>query len=363
MALKNSFIAIIFIFAALNASAKSYPELIAKQSNDNIRLISADGKFTYYQRRSGSLHFSKNYKIIDVLKAAQATQYTMYSTNAKKKIVISQNINFHTFLSLRMKEKLYVMNYGEAIPREIGDGVSPALHLDDQWVSYYDPYLKTLNFEHTINYALKFTIKLNNKLNPYFTPQVVMLDENTILYTDLGENGNYGLVEYKRNLNESKIIHKTNNSTTRLEIIKCNSNFIYAELGFPNSHNGTYIYSSPLDIQNLSKKERVYASELDDIGHITCDFTSDMIYFVKNTGDKNNSIFEINELDLKTKKENLLTDLKTTTTIINMDGMILTFDRGKYLIVKGEKDLKSADSLKLNSKEAPKPNLESEVLK
>ena len=37
------------------------PELLAKQAVSNIRYLSQDGKFTYYQKRSGSLLFSSNY--------------------------------------------------------------------------------------------------------------------------------------------------------------------------------------------------------------------------------------------------------------------------------------------------------------
>jgi hypothetical protein len=91
----------------------------------------------------------------------------------------------------------------------------------------------------------------------------------------------------------------------------------------------------------------VYSSDLNDLGHITCDYVTGSIYFIKNTGKEKLSYFDIASLNLNTKKVDVLTDLKTITTIINMDGLIISFDRGKYLIIKGnDTDFKNIDSLK-----------------
>lgn len=349
MALKNKILTITLFLSSTFSLAKVYPELMAKQSSDNLRLLSSDGKFTYYQRRSGSLHFSRNYKIIDVLKSTMGTQYTLYSTPAKKKIIISQDSNFNTFLSTRMKEKIYVLNYGESFPREVGFGISPRLHVDDNWISYFDPYEKTINFEHSTNYALKFSIKINNRINPYFIPQVVMLDENTVLYTDLGESGNPGLIIYRRNLANSEIIYKNDSPLIKYEINLCNNKIILTETGMYHSKLGSKISLLGNKDNLINQINTIYTSTLDDIGHTTCDFKSDLIYFVKNVGDIKNETYEIAELNLSDKKLNILTDLKYSTTIINMDGLILTFDRGKYLIVKGEVDLKNVDMLKPSS--------------
>ncbi len=319
---------------------------MAKQSSDNLRLLSSDGKFTYYQRRSGSLHFSRNYKILDILKSNMGTQYTLYSTPAKKKILISQDSNFNTFLSTRMKEKIFVINYGESFPREVGQGISPRLHVEDNWISYYDPYEKIIFFEHSTNYALKFSIKINNRINPYFIPQVVMLDENTVLYTDLGESGNPGLIIYKRNLGTSEILYKQDSPMVKFEINLCRGKILFSEFGIYHSKLGSKI-SILGDKDNLIKNQsNIYSSTFDDIGHTTCDYQNDLIYFVKNTGDLKNDFYEIAELNFKDKKTQILTDLKYSTTLINMDGLILTFDKGKYLIVKGEVDLKNVDMLK-----------------
>jgi hypothetical protein len=263
-------------------------------------------------------------------------------------MIVTQSENIHTFLSTRLSEKIFLLNFGEASPREVGKGISPSLHLEDNWISFYDPYQRIIHFEHTTNSALKFSLKLNNKINPYFIPQVVMVDESTIYYTDISDNGNFGLIEFKRNIDKSELIFKANSPTQRLEINKCNDNFILSELPMPFSNENTTIsYVKTNNVKDIAKREKVYSSDLSDLGHITCDYLNGSIYFIKNTGKDKLSYFDIATLNLNTKKVEVLTDLKTVSTIINMDSLIITFDRGKYLIIKGnDTDFKNIDSLK-----------------
>lgn len=348
MVLKSSAL-IFFVLTLSSARAKVFPELMAKQSNENIRLISADGKFTYYQKRSGSLHFSSNYKIQDVLKGPLGTQYTIFSTPARKKIVILKNESFHTFYSLRLKEKIYISNFGEANTREIGEGISPALHLNDNWISFYDPFQHIINFENTINGALKFSIRLNNRINPYFIPQVIMTDENTVYYTDLGETGTPGLIEFKRNTNKSEIILKNNSVTTRTELILCHNKMIYAEFGIAKSPVGSQVFSSELplkDSNSFKSKLQLYSSDLNDLGHLTCDFKDSLVYFIKNVGSRENPAFDIYQLNIEDKKLIQISDMKYVTSIINMDGTLLTLDKGHYLVINSETDFKTIDVLK-----------------
>ncbi len=195
----------IFLSLLILSSAQAkivLPELLTKQAVSNIRYLSQDGKFTYYQKRSGSLLFSSNYKVTEMIKGELGTQYTVIGSPARKKIIIMQNETYHNFYSIRAKEKIFLAEFGESVVKEMAYGSAAKLHLDDSWFSYYDFYEKKLFFESTANSALKFSIKLNNKINPYFNPQVVMSDDNTVYYTDLGETGTPGIIQYNRTQNE-----------------------------------------------------------------------------------------------------------------------------------------------------------------
>lgn len=351
MASKNSKITIfililIFLPREFLQSKIILPELLAKQAVGNIRFLSQDGKFTYYQKRSGSLLYSSNYKVIEIIKGKIGTQYTLIGTKARKKIIVMQNETFHNYYSLRSKEKIFLLNFGDTALKEIAMGSSPALHLDDSWISYYDYYSKLLSFVNTTNTTLKFTIKLNNKINPYFTPQVVMSDENTVYYTDLSESGAIGLIQYQRSLNKSEIIFKANTPMLKAEICLNNDSLIMGLFGINYSKEGTTIYKSTLPLSDFSKRETLYNSAINDIGQMVCDFNKENITFIKNFGTNEHYRSDLVDLDTKNKTITLLSELNTITSIINMDGTLLALDKGKYLIVKGNTDYKNIDSLK-----------------
>jgi len=348
MVLKNNklfYIMSIFYLSSLQAKIV-LPELLTKQSIDNIRFLSQDGKFTYYQKRSGSLIFSTNYKVQEVLKGDIGTQYTLFATPEKKKIVILQNLNYHNFYSLRAKEKIFLLNYGESLPKEIGLGSTPSLLLNDSWLSYYDLYSRTLNFENTTNSPLKFSIKLNNRINPYFIPQVLMSDDNTIYYTDLGENGFIGLLQYKRNSSKSELIYKADTAMVKVEICLLNNNLAMGIFSIHSANKGSSISLTQLPLTNLDKREIIYKSESNDLGHMVCNFEKDKIIFIKNYGLASNPSYDIASLNSTTKELTQLSELNTITNIVNMDGILLTQDKGKIYVVKGDTDLKSIDSLK-----------------
>jgi hypothetical protein len=347
MALKSKLIIFILSFANLTSvEAKALPELMAKQAINNIRFLSQDGKFTYYQKRSGSLLFSTNYKVQEMLKSTIGTEYNIFASPSRKKILVTQNPNFHNFYSLRAKEKIYILNYGESTPREVGYGVSPQLLLNDQWISYYDPYTKVISFENTTNSALKFSIRLNNRINPYFIPNVLMSDDNTIYYTDLGENGTVGLLKFERNTAKSEIVFNAKTPMIKAEICLSDDKLILGLFGIHGSQQGTILSASPLPLKDFDKRETIYKSELNDTGHLLCNYDKKNIAFIKNFGSVNNPSYDIAELEVASKKLTPLSEIKTISNIINMDGTLLTQERGKYYIVKGEADYKSVDSLK-----------------
>lgn len=348
MALKNNVSVIIsaIILTSVTEARIVLPELMAKQAINNIRFLSQDGKYTYYQKRSGSLLFSTNYKVQEMLKSEVGTEYNLIASPARKKILIIQNPNYHNFYSVRAKQKIFIVNFGESNPREVGFGSNPRLLLNDEWLSYYDSYAKILNFEHTTNSALKFSIRLNNRINPYFVPSVQMTDENTVYYTDLSENGAVGLLEFKRNNAKSEIIFKSPSPLVKAEICQISDQLVLGLFGIHGSNQGTTLSKINLPVQDFNKRETIYKSDSNDLGHLLCNYDKDKIAFIKNFGNSTNPAYDIAEFELTSKKVTPLSELKTVSNIINMDGTLLTQERGKYFIVKGETDYKNIDSLK-----------------
>lgn len=363
MALRNNLVhlfVLLFPFNLIEAKI-ILPELMTKQAINNIRFLTQDGKYTYYQKRSGSLLFSTNYKVQEMLKGELGTQYTLYASAARKKIVILQNLNYHNFYSLRGNEKIFITNFGESTATEIGLGTNPTLLLNDSWISYYDFYEKILKFENTTNSALKFSIRLNNRINPYFAPQVVMSDDNTIYYTDLSETGVIGVLEFKRNTGKSQIIYKGNGPMEKAEICLHQDHLILGIFGINFSNTGSIISSASLPLTDFSKRDFIYKSNANDLGHMICDFDKENIVFIKNYGNSFNPNYDIVNFNLKNKSLSLLSELKTVGNVLNMDGILLTEEKGKYYIVKGYADYKNVDTLKAKPETTNKsPNKQKE---
>jgi hypothetical protein len=364
MALKNSLI-IFFILQLANAEAKNIlPELIAKQSTNNIRLISQDGKLTYYQKKSGSLFLSTNYKVSELIKGAADSQYTLVVGDFQKKIAISQNENFHNYFSLRNPENIFLADYGTLSMHKVGKGLNPKLHLGDSWLSYFNPMEHTINFEHTTNSALKFSIRSINQINPYFIPEIVMADDNTVYYTDLGDNGIPGIIEYKRNISKTEIVFKATSPMVKFELCFDHSTLYFLQYGINSNPEGTSIAQITYPFKDFKQRDIFYTSKLNDLGHMVCSYLEESLYFIKNTGSADVAAFDIAEFIFASKKLNFLTDYKTATSLINMDGTLLTYDHGSYFILKGKTDFKTTDSLKSkesvleNDKNSPKGNNE-----
>lgn len=322
------------------------PELITKQSTNNLRLITQNGKFTYYQKKSGSLYFSTNYKVSELIKGQADTQYTVIAGDEHKKIIISQDENFHNYFSLRNPENIFLADYGSLTLHKIGKGLSPRLHLQDTWLSYYQPSSQILTFENTVNSALKFSIRLNNKMNPYFIPDVVMPYENTVYYTDLSDTANPGIVEYRRSTHKTALIYQAKTPLMKLELCYSHSSLFLIEMGINSSTVGSTISQYDLPFKTLQDKSIIYNSALNDLGHLVCNYSKDSVYFIKNVGTANISLYDIAEVNLDTKKLSILSDFKNSTSLFNMDGTLLTFDNGSYFILKGKADFKTIDSLK-----------------
>src|SRR5690606_4916201 len=104
---------------------------------ENIRFITLDGKYTYYQRDSGSLNLSTNFSASEVLASEAGTEYTLFASSARKKIAIEVNKNFHNNFSYIKNNDLYTISFGDDKPQKVAEGIFPKLHIDDNFISFF----------------------------------------------------------------------------------------------------------------------------------------------------------------------------------------------------------------------------------
>ncbi|MFZ8933179.1 MAG: hypothetical protein ACO20H_06610 [Bacteriovoracaceae bacterium] len=336
-------------FPALALVETKLPLLLTKQSIFNLRWVSLDGERTYYQRSSGDLILSTKYRVIEILKGKEDTNYTVHSTRHRKAIVFSKDENFHTWLGIRHPKQIYVSSFNsEKKPDLLGWGIKPQLHLADQWVSYFDPLTRVIHLVNTKHKVLRQQIQLRNTHNPYFVPEVTMADKDTIIYTDINSKGQTGVLIYKKLLKKVQATMKVSDVREKIEFCNNGLELIIGVFGTSVSKQGSQIYTLPIQKLDFKQLSSIYKSKLNDIGNIECDQSERKFYFSKNitvAGEKQR--FEIAEIDIKTKKVKLVSDLEYATELINLDGRLLIQHRGHYYVLKGEENLRKDDIFKL----------------
>jgi hypothetical protein len=348
MELKKVFNIICFSLITTHYSfSKSNLKILAtNQDPSKIRFLSHNGKFTYYQKRTGELMLSSNFNIKGVLKDKPGTQYIIYSSPFKKKLIIEKNNSFQLIQNLKKNKELFVINFGGNTPLYVGKGQSPQIHLKDQWISFFNSYKKIITFKNIHSSKLVFNIKISNKINPFFIPYKEILHKSSILYTDLNKKGFSGLIHYDLLEKKSSIIYKAKNQNKKIEIC-VNNNFVFVGV-FPMDlkEKESIIFFQKID--NFSKEnfKTLYESKTSDIGNIVCKFDKKNIFFVKNIKkDGRKDSFEIAKLRIKEKKLSIISDLDILTQIIVMDGKLLTIKDGEFYLLEGKNNLSSKEFL------------------
>lgn len=349
----NSLYFILILFLSTQSNAQNaeealteLPKLSTKQAIRNLRFVSFDGRFTYYQRRNGSLLLSQNFTVTEVLSGEIGTQYSLYSSPSKKAILIEQNLNFHDNLNIKAANKVYTVSYGKDVPTYRGEGLASRLHLDDTWLSYYVTSTKEILFQSFSAEALNFKIKLKNIKNSFFVPQAFMIDSDKVVHTDLNEIGIPAVIVSHRKTEQVDILLRGDAADQKMELCLNETHLFVLEAGINSSSLGTKLYRYPKNDFSTAKRQTIYQSQRNDIGNLVCDVDEKLIYFIKNTSSTYDvSTFEVAQLNLENEKVQELTNLRYVTQIVNLDGRLLIPYRGIYYVLRGESDLTLDDRL------------------
>lgn len=336
----------------LNAIAKKeLPQLKAKQALDNIRLITTDGRFTYYQRRSGDLQLFTNYSNENLLKGEKLSQYSVSLSKSRKRIIITKDESMHTDLRVGKSVEIFLADLGKANPVKHGYGLSPRLHQSDGLLSFFDPDKKQLQLKRLSDGKIK-KINLLNAVNDFFIPQVFMPTANDVIYSDLNKEGREGFLIHSLLDKKTSPVYKSAHPGSKLEACMIGNDLYIGEFSRGFQKNGSKI--SKLSIynnQDFQKIEVVYQTLFADIGNMVC--TDEEIFFIKTISTKEDIAAketEVAKLSLKDNKVTVLTDMKELTQLVGMDRMVLSPYRGRYYIVKGPKNL-TDDEIKKERKQ------------
>lgn len=337
-------LSLLTFFLSKTLVAATFPEFMTKQALENIKFISIDGKYTYYQRSTGSLNISTNFSANEVITNPEGTEYKLYTSSARKKILIESDKTYLQHLSAFKNNDIYITGFGDDKAQKVAEGIFPSLHIDDNFISFYKPKERAVVFKNLL-LNKEYRIVINKTKNPYFIPMMNMVNRDYALYTDINPDGYSALFSISLLDNALSPIYKSTQIGTRLEMCISGNDLYLGEFPFYDVKTGSTIYKIPLfNNKNYEKKEVVYSTNAADLGNLICE--ENEIYFIK-TIKQDDELFskttEVAKLDLKTRKLETLTSLRRVLSIINMDGRILVPSMGKYYVLKGDSDLKTQE--------------------
>jgi hypothetical protein len=339
-----AFTRILSIFFAMSSVvsqvwANDLPLFAAKQTIENIRFMTFDGRFTYSQKRSGALTLSTSFRSEDVLENAPGTNYHITSSMHRKNMVVEVEANWHQELDLTKNHGIYVGSYGGRKFNKIGAGRVPRLHLNDEWLTWFDPKEKAIHVQFLAVPTRHQIIKLGRKHNPYFMPEIVMLNPETVLYTDINDKGFAALLSWNLIDKRMTVVQKSNVSGTRLELCRHGDMIVLGEFSYDDANRGTSIYykaSRAGAPSTLGGFNNVYRAAENDLGQMIC--AQDSVWFIKTMSE--DKVFNLRQteaahMELPSGKITTKSQLYHVTNIIDMDGRIILPFRDQFFILQG----------------------------
>ncbi|HXH73766.1 MAG TPA: hypothetical protein VNJ08_02305 [Bacteriovoracaceae bacterium] len=335
-----------FILFISVAWSQELPKFLTKHSPDTLRYISMDGRTAYVQKKPGVLGFVNSFKSVDFLTETSASDFILTGSPDKIKLAIEVVSNPHTEYNLLKNNKIIVVNWGNTQTKDVGFGRSPKLHLKDEWITYYDAYDKMLHIQN-ISTQKKFEIKLAAKANPFFIPEVVMVAQDNVTYTDINENGFVALITFNLSTKVSTVIYRSPQSGTKLELCRNDGYVAVGEFPYEGISRGSKIMHIKLSSEtNLAGYTTIYNTVDQDLGNMVCHPTA--IFFIKTMSQEkklNTKTTDAVRLDLKTHKIEAKTSEGNITQLIEMDGRVMIAFRGDFYVIEGISNL-SSDTLK-----------------
>lgn len=334
------------LLLSFNLLAKELPKFLTKHSTESIRFITLDGRYAYVQKRQGVLGLVSSFRSVDFISEHSQSDFIIKDSRFKQRLAIEIIPNEQKEFNLIKNHKIVVVDWGKTQTREVGFGRVSKLHLEDEWISFYNPLEKVISLKNILTQR-QYQIKISSKTSPYFFPEVEMISADTVVYTDTNEKGYIALIQYNLVTQKSNVLYKSSQNGTRLELCQDKGYMAIGEFPFDDIARSSKILQIKLTgTTNLAGYSTIYSSTDSDLGNMIC--LENSIYFIKtlvHLKKINSKQTEAVKLDLKTTLVSTVTDLGTVTQLLAMDGRILVPFRGDYHVLEGAANL-TDDKLK-----------------
>lgn len=337
-------ISLMTFFISFAYSIENLPRFLTKQPIDNLRFISMDGRYAYVVRKPGVLGLITSFNNNDFLSTASTSDFLVSGSRFQQRLIIETIPNAQTEFYPNKNHQISVVDFGNSKPRLIGEGRNPKLHLQDEWITYYNTLTRTINVENLLT-TKKFQISLNGK--PFFIPDMEMVSNDTLVYTDINEQGHSGLINYNLITQKSTIIYKSPLSAMRLELCQNDGYLAIGEFPYESVTRGSKILQIKVTSgTNIAGYETIYNSQSQDLGQIVCAEKS--LYFIKTTKQHKRlgvKTTEAAQLNLSNQTIKIRSSLGHVTQLLMMDGRVLIPYREDFYVLEGTSNL-SDDKLR-----------------
>ena len=321
-------------------------EWVTKQDINLMRYVSNDGKVTLFQKPSGSLVYTNNYSVKDILQGNEDGLILVYSLPDQPIVILWKREEFLGNYNPIKNGKIFLLNIKTEKIEEIGAGVSPQFHLNGQWISWYLPQMRVIQFVFLDDRDIKFQIKLNPKVDPYFNPQSIMLNQNQLIYTDSNLQDQVALIFMDRMTQKPEIIRTASHPGHKMDLCQNSSGIFLGDFSLLNSNPESKIFKlDETNPKDFAKFKTMYESASNDLGQLTC-YSKGSLFFIKSTQAPNQQwpSNDIVQIIPETKESVSRTNWGDITQIIAMGNLLLTQRTTSTYLLEGESNSK-ADQL------------------
>lgn len=333
------------VFASALAP-KDLPKFLTKHPLESIRYITLDGRYAYIQKRQGVLGLISNFRSDDFLSVDSQSEFLVKDSRFRRRLIIEVVPDALKDFNLFKNHRILVVDWGKTLTKQIGVGRAARLHMDDEWISFYDSYKRTITVQNILT-EKKYQIKLKSSVSPFFTPEVEVVSPDTVAYTDVNEKGFSALIQYNLVTQKGSVLYKSSQNGTRMELCQAKGYLGIGEFPYDDIARSSKIMRIPITgATNLSGFTTVYSSTDSDLGNMICE--EGAVYFIKtltHVKKINYKVTDAVKIDLKTTQVKTMSDIGTVTQLLSMDGRILIPYRGEFFVLEGTSNL-SDDRLK-----------------
>ncbi len=295
--------------------------------------MNSANQMTIYKKGNTELKYSANFKAFPIMKAKTNSDFIV-KKSIKNHFVIWQIPHVNDYLSPLKSGRISIFNSNLNNNKVIGIGNSPIIQTPSNILTFIDSdnnSIEILKVRESLKVA---TIKLNSR-RAYFIPTVTVLN-NSVLYSDINDKGEIGLIFLDLVTKKRKILHKPNRLSTYFESCYLNGKFYILESSAEQSF--TSIYSlDPKEI-DFSKRTIITSTSNGPSHHLQCSREDNSLYFVSQFKGKTRVNSEVAQINLQTKSLNVRSDLKFVTSIGMLDNQIIIPFRKKIYLLKNKQD-------------------------